>query len=636
MAATNVSIRLGLEGKAEVRRAFEEVGQAGQAALGTVEKALDRAGAATDRETARLKRLAEAARLAGEAEKAQGRFNAVLGVDRRPPASAHQSAEVFEAAAREAEAFEARAASLRAQIDPLGAAQARLNKEVAEYRALADRGAITTAELSAGQALARQRFETTEKAIKGVGGATGLTRQQLLTLQYTFNDVVASLGSGISPMTILFQQGGQVTQAFGGLRGTIATLGSSIGVGGVIAGVAVAVAGLTAAWAANDASTRAVQTALAEVGRTSGATAGELERVAQSSAETGKVSVSAARDMQVAFLRTGKVGAEEMGRAIAIARNYAVTVGVEAKAGAEELAKALADPVRGADELNGRLSFLDDRTRQYVRTLTEQNNRSEAQRVILAALKPALADAEAATNAFGRAWQYVARQASNALRCGRPHRRPRRLWPHTGRGAGPPPLPARPVAGERPPGGVRPPRAARRRAPHRRTRGAASGAGGAGPEGRGRGAGERAVGARGRDRPRRDARRARAGGARRAAALAADCPRRSAGPREARRHRPGRGRVPPRHRGDRDLPAGRRGRGAIDRSADLRERGLDPGDPGLGRGHAPRRRGGRNAPRPGSSRSSRRRARGSTRRPAPPRRSGRGSRRRPPPGRSRS
>ena len=173
MAATNVSIRLGLEGKAEVRRAFEEVGQAGQAALGTVEKALDRAGAATDRETARLKRLAEAARLAGEAEKAQGRFNAVLGVDRPPPASARQSAEVFEAAAREAEAFEARAAALRAQIDPLGAAQARLNREVEEYRTLAARGAITTTELSAGQALARQRFETTEKAIKGVGGASG-------------------------------------------------------------------------------------------------------------------------------------------------------------------------------------------------------------------------------------------------------------------------------------------------------------------------------------------------------------------------------------------------------------------------------------------------------------------------------
>ena len=62
MSATNVSIRLGVEGKAEIKRAFEEVGQSGQAAFGSVEKAMDRSGAATDREVARLKRLAEAAR----------------------------------------------------------------------------------------------------------------------------------------------------------------------------------------------------------------------------------------------------------------------------------------------------------------------------------------------------------------------------------------------------------------------------------------------------------------------------------------------------------------------------------------------------------------------------------------------
>jgi hypothetical protein len=364
---------------------------------------------------ARFKRLAEAARLAGEADAAQRRYNAALGVEQTIPKSARDSAGVFEDAAREAADFEARAKALRAQIDPRGAAQARYNAELAEYNALAKRGAITAAEHAAAQGIAKQRFEQTSQAIKGVGGATTLTRQQLLTLQYTFNDVVASLGSGISPMTILLQQGGQVTQAFGGLRGTIATLGSSIGVvGGVIAGVAVTVAGLTAAWVANDNSTRAVETALAGVGRASGGTAGDLERVAQSSAEAGKVSVAAARDMQVAFLRTGKVGADEMGRAIAIARNYAATLGVETKAAVDDLAKALADPARGADELNARLSFLDDRTRQYVRTLVDQNSRSEAQRVILNALGPALANAEQATNAFGRAWNYVSRQAADA------------------------------------------------------------------------------------------------------------------------------------------------------------------------------------------------------------------------------
>ena len=64
MSATQVSIRLGVEGKAEVKRAFEEVGQSGTQAFGQVDRALEKTGAATDRETARFKRLAEAARMA--------------------------------------------------------------------------------------------------------------------------------------------------------------------------------------------------------------------------------------------------------------------------------------------------------------------------------------------------------------------------------------------------------------------------------------------------------------------------------------------------------------------------------------------------------------------------------------------
>ena len=211
MSATNVAIRLGVEGKAEIKRAFEEVGQSGQAAIGSVEKAMDRTGAATDREVARLKRLAEAARMAGEADASQKRFNTVLNVDRPIPKSARESAGVFEEAAREAESFAARANALRAAIDPLGAAQARLNTELAEYAALARRGAISSAEHAAAQTLAKQRFDQTSQSIKGVGGATGLTRNQLLTLQYTFNDVVASMSTSMSPMTIMMQQGGQGT-----------------------------------------------------------------------------------------------------------------------------------------------------------------------------------------------------------------------------------------------------------------------------------------------------------------------------------------------------------------------------------------------------------------------------------------
>jgi hypothetical protein len=85
MSTTQVSIRLGVEGKAEVKRAFDEVGKAGQDAFRGVAGSMDAAGAAADRETQRLQRLAQAARQAAAADQAQHGFNAVLGVDTGAP-----------------------------------------------------------------------------------------------------------------------------------------------------------------------------------------------------------------------------------------------------------------------------------------------------------------------------------------------------------------------------------------------------------------------------------------------------------------------------------------------------------------------------------------------------------------------
>jgi hypothetical protein len=92
MSTTQVSIRLGVEGQAEIKRAFDEVGKAGQDSFRNVDAAMDSAGAATDRETQRLQRLAQAAKQAQAAEAAQRNFNAALGVERPAAGSARESA----------------------------------------------------------------------------------------------------------------------------------------------------------------------------------------------------------------------------------------------------------------------------------------------------------------------------------------------------------------------------------------------------------------------------------------------------------------------------------------------------------------------------------------------------------------
>lgn len=179
MSTTQVSIRLGVEGKAEVKRAFDEVGKAGQDAFRGVATSMDAAGAAADRETQRLQRLAQAARQAAAADQAQRSFNAVLGISTAPPKSARESAEVFAQTAKAAEDLQRRTDALRAQIDPLGAAQKKLNAEISEANALYKAGAISAKEQAAAHALAQARYDSTARALGGIGSTGKLASHQL-------------------------------------------------------------------------------------------------------------------------------------------------------------------------------------------------------------------------------------------------------------------------------------------------------------------------------------------------------------------------------------------------------------------------------------------------------------------------
>jgi phage-related minor tail protein len=161
-------------------------------------------------------------------------------------------------------------------------------------------------------------------------------------------------------------------------------------------------------------SQKELEVALAGTGRAAGATVGQIERIAERSASAGSVSVAAAREMEAAFLRTGKIAVTNFEGLIKVVKNYAATTGTDVATATKELAGAFADPIRGADSLNEKLNFLDDRTRQYVRTLADHNNRTDAQRVLLDALKGSLVNASEATTALGRAWDFVGRMASNA------------------------------------------------------------------------------------------------------------------------------------------------------------------------------------------------------------------------------
>lgn len=423
MSTTQVSIRLGVEGKAEVKRAFDEVGQAGTSAFRGVASAMDAAGSATDRQTQRLLRLAQAARQVASADQSQRSFNAVLGVDTAPK-SARESAELFESTAKASEDLERRTAALRAQIDPLGTAQKKLNAEIADATALFKAGAISEKEHGEAVALAKERFDLAAGALNELGQASNLTGGQIRALIATFRLASNAAATGEVPLSRLTIQALKLGKAFGadssGLTGIVGGVGRVLAsvitparlAAGAIAGIAIAGATAYDSWIKGQ---KQLEVGLSGAGRAAGATVADLNRIAEAGSVAGKVSVAAARDMELAFLRTGRIGKDNFTDLITVAKNYAVTVGSDVDAAVKTLSEAFADPIRGADQLNAQLGFLDDKTRAYIRRLAEQNDRTSAQRVLLEAMRGSLANAEQATTALGRAWDAVKRSASDAF-----------------------------------------------------------------------------------------------------------------------------------------------------------------------------------------------------------------------------
>lgn len=408
-----IAYRLKSEGKAEVQRDFADIKTTGETAYNAVAAATDRATAAAERAEKRNLALAQSGREAHAAWVQQQKFNAILGVDRAPSAGARESAAIFEAEAEAADRAAAKAALLRAQIDPLGAAQNRLNMELAEYAALAKRGDISTDELAAGQALARKRFDETTLAIsRQAGGLSRLERASRLNLARQGADVLVTGAMGMNPAMIAIQQGPQILDALAtsGIRASVALIGVSAAallVGGGIIAAGVAAEGYGR-------SLNAMEAAADGLGRSAKMSGADVAAMAEEAAKAGEISTKAGREQAAAFLRTGVVGREVLDRLIAQGRDYQVTFGEDATASTKRLADAMADPARAAATWGVAIGAVDTETLRLIESMVRQNDLVGAQMVLLDAARPRLLDHKDYVTGIQSAWDAVGRSISDA------------------------------------------------------------------------------------------------------------------------------------------------------------------------------------------------------------------------------
>ncbi|HSI41760.1 MAG TPA: phage tail length tape measure family protein [Xanthobacteraceae bacterium] len=304
---------------------------------------------------------------------------------------------------------------VRAKYNPLFAAQRTYLAQLSEIRQAEKAGALSSKEAAAAIDRTKASFAAQVTGLRGVRTElAGLAPWQRTQLAAQGFDVFTSLGGGMNPLTVALQQGPQIIQVYGGVRETLsAALGVltplRVGLGGATGAL---IAGAMA-WDNYLVSTKEVATANAGLGRALGATPAELEAIAEAASAAGAVSIAQARSMEAAFLRTGRIGTAGFAGLIGISKDFAATIGTDIDGARDKLGELFADPARGASQLQ-QMGLLDGATTRLVQRLTQQNETTRAQGVLLEALRPRLASAAEATTAFGRAWDGVARAASNA------------------------------------------------------------------------------------------------------------------------------------------------------------------------------------------------------------------------------
>lgn len=390
---------------AEVKAAIAGVTSASQTTTG----ASDREAAAIQKTTDARRRAAQAAREQAAAEKAVGE------AARRTPAPAPAPAPAPVPAGPTPAEIEA----MRAKYVPLFGASQAYRRELADLDKAKAAGALSDDEMAAAQNRLRQRYDwttaairRTDDAIAGAGKRMHLQSHEARILSMQMTDTVQSLALGMSPLQVLMQQGPQVVDILGGVGRTLQFIRQTLtGTRVLIGGTAAAVIGGALAWDQYLVSMKAADVAAAGRGRRLGMTGQELAAQGMAGAWVGGLSVSRGEELAGQLASNG-IGRNNIYPLVAMARDLAVTMQTDPDQAGQLIAGLFGKPGEGAQQLYAG-GLIDAAALEQVQRLARENGRDQAQAALIAALRPNLASADAASSGLRRAWDATWNFGSN-------------------------------------------------------------------------------------------------------------------------------------------------------------------------------------------------------------------------------
>ncbi|WP_292041436.1 phage tail length tape measure family protein [Massilia sp. UBA6681] len=223
-----------------------------------------------------------------------------------------------------------------------------------------------------------RQLRAVEQAQQRAGQSAAQTSNAMRQLPAQMTDVLVSLQGGQSPLTVLLQQGGQVTDSFGGVGNAIRNVGSHIlGLLNPVTLATAAVAGLTYAYYAGSQEARAYNLAIATTGNAAGTSAALMAEAAAQTAEFVGSQSNAAKVL-ASMVATGQISGAVMIDLSVAAIKAQRDLGREVSTTVEEFASLGKDPVKALADLIGKYHHLSGATYAQVKALQDEGRTVEA------------------------------------------------------------------------------------------------------------------------------------------------------------------------------------------------------------------------------------------------------------------
>lgn len=233
-----------------------------------------------------------------------------------------------------------------------------------------------------------------DQAAKALGkiGATGeisakQTAAALRGLPAQLTDVATQLAGGQNPLLILLQQGGQIKDQFGGIGPAIRGIGAAAAAVNPLTAALVALAVATGAVAfgflagANE--SEALRKSLVLTGNQAGVTLGQIDKMSQAIAASGRVTIGTARELTAGLVALGTFGGPALQSAARAAGLLADATGKSADEVVQSLAHAAEAPTQFANKANQAYHFLTIAQYDQIRALEAQGRNQEAAKLSL-------------------------------------------------------------------------------------------------------------------------------------------------------------------------------------------------------------------------------------------------------------